>query len=164
MNGVKAVSMQCLEAAFDGVGSQDPPSRCFAVDSGIDVADLVALEQLSNQPPRGLIDGNHSWLRGHLQSDSQARRLADHAAVLRPADQIVDDDRTCRNSNPALQRDPGADLKRCHGRAQRKSGVHRLLDVVLMRNRMSKICDDRIADMLGDGTVEEPTTSATQFW
>jgi hypothetical protein len=99
--------MKRLEAAFySGWSQRGESSDRFGNALEISMTKVCQLEQIAEQPSRGVRDHHHVWLGKRLQSCRKIGRLADNSALLRLArsDQIPDHHQTRGDADPGLQR------------------------------------------------------------
>src|SRR5271163_4723012 len=99
--------MHRLEAAFRRTPTQGCEGTYRPGDAlKVLCPEVLKLEQITEQASRPLSNDHHARLGDPLQARGEVWRLADDATLLRlpRSDQIADNDQSCRNADPCLQR------------------------------------------------------------
>ena len=119
---------------------------------GLDRAQVGALEQVADEPARGLGDHDAAGLGQRLQPGGQVRGLADDRLLPGgpAAEQVADHDQPGRDADADPERGPGRPLEVARRRHEREPGADRPLGVVLVRPRVAEVGQHAVAHVLGD--------------
>ena len=156
-NGTQDPALARLEAAFDRPLGEHHEGRDRASDALQRLtAQVLELEQITQQPPRRLAHHHLPGCGDALQPGRQVGRLADHRLLLRRpfADQITDDDETGGDADPNAERRVARRPHRRQRLNDGEPGANRPLRIVLVRARKTEIGEDAVAHILGHMPLE----------
>ena len=116
---------------------------------------VLAVEQIADQAPRGRADHDLARLRQLLQPGREVRRGADHRLLLGGAlpDQIADHHEPGGDADPHLQGELGPGRQLVHRLHQVERGAHGALGILLVRLRVAEVRQHAVAHVLGDVAV-----------
>jgi hypothetical protein len=153
----EALGVQALEAPLETPGPQDleRPHRLGEAPEGAR-AEILHLEQPTDQAPRALGDDHLPRLRQGLQPRGEVRGLADDGLLLGRtfADQIADDDQPGSDADPRRQCRARGRLQPADHLGDRQPSAHCPLGLVFVCLGPAEVGQHAVAHELGDEALE----------